>query len=238
MAAPKPVPTGIIGLDEILNGGVPPATALLLYGEPLCGKKPLLMQFVYEGLKTGVPGIFVLTDFGFAEWKQMMEGSGWKLDKFEENGMLQVIDCYSRQYDPTLEDEGIVVYVNGPSDLLGISMQLSSLQEEIAKVSKAHRFGFHSLSTLFETNDTESVFRFMQFITGKCRQAGAISMYVLERGMHEEKQVFTVEHLMNGVLEFSEDKVHVRGVRNAPSSWYHYDITDTGVHIQKSVKLY
>ncbi|MCX6769694.1 MAG: circadian clock protein KaiC, partial [Candidatus Micrarchaeota archaeon] len=44
-------PTGIASLDDILGGGVPTSGNILIYGDPLCGKKPLLMQFIYEGLK-------------------------------------------------------------------------------------------------------------------------------------------------------------------------------------------
>ena len=76
-----------------MGGGLPTQGNVLLFGDPLCGKKPLLMQFIYEGLKMNIPGIFVLTDFGFPEWKAMMGSSGWDTAKFEENGMLQVIDC-------------------------------------------------------------------------------------------------------------------------------------------------
>ncbi len=158
------LPTGIETLDEILNGGLQDGTNLLVYGDPLCGKKPLVMQFVYEGLKKDIPGIFVLTDYGFPEWKAMMESSGWKLAKYEETGMLQVIDCYSKQFNPSLQDEGIVAYVSGPSDLIGVSMQLSTIQDEIMKVSEHHRLAMHSLSSLFEVNEHETVIGFMQFV--------------------------------------------------------------------------
>ena len=79
MASDLLLPTGIKSLDEILGGGLPMAGNVLLDGDPLCGKKPLMMQFVWEGLRMNIPGIFVLTDYGFAEWKTMMESSGWKI---------------------------------------------------------------------------------------------------------------------------------------------------------------
>ena len=225
-------PTGLKMLDRMLGGGMPVAGNLLLYGEPLCGKRPLMMQFVYEGLKMNIPGIFVLTDFGFAEWKAMMEASGWKLAAFEKNGMLQVIDCYSRQFDPALVDEGIVAYVDSPSDLSSISLQLSGLQEQIVQVADHHRLGLHSISSLLETNSPESVFRFLQFITGKFRRSGASALYSLEKGMHDEKYVHMVEHLMDGVLEFSEDKIHVRGIVGASDFWHNYEIAADGIKIK------
>ena len=232
MASDLLLPTGIKSLDEIIGGGLPTQGNVLLFGDPLCGKKPLMMQFIYEGLKMNIPGIFVLTDFGFAEWKGMMESSGWSIAEFEKNGLLQVVDCYSRQFNPSLVDEGIVTYVNGSSDLSAISMQLSSLQDQIVQIAENHRVGFHSISSLLETNSPESVFRFMQFITGKFRRAGCTAMYVVEKGMHEDRHVMMVEHLMDGVIEFSEDKLRVRGLMGASSSWHHYEVGDRGLQIK------
>ena len=226
------LPTGIKSLDEILGGGLPVSGNVMLYGEPLCGKKPLLMQFVYEGLRMNIPGIFVLTDYGFAEWKAMMEGSGWAIEEYEKNGLLQVIDCYSKQFNPALVDEGIVAYVNGASDLSAISMQLSGLQEQIVQIADNHRLGFHSISSLLEVNQPEAVFRFMQFITGKFRRMGTTAMYVMEKGMHEEKHVKMIEHLMDGVVEFQEDKLHCRGLVGASPSWHKYEVSDVGVKVK------
>ena len=232
MASDLLLPTGIASLDEILGGGLPTQGNILLFGDPLCGKKPLLMQFIYEGLKMNIPGVFVLTDFGFPEWKAMMASSGWDTEQFEQNGMLQVIDCYSRQFNPSLVDEGVVTYVNGASDLSAISMQLSSLQDQMAQVAENHRVGFHSVSSLLEANGPDSVFRFMQFVTGKCRRAGCTAMYAVEKGMHDEKDVRMIEHLMDGVAEFSEDKLRIRGLMGASASWHQYEISDSGLRIK------
>ncbi len=232
MASDLVLPTGIKSFDSIIGGGLPVAGNILLYGDPLCGKKPLMMQFVYQGLKMNIPGIFVLTDYGFSEWKTMMQSSGWEIEEYEKSGLLQIIDCYSKQFNPSLVDEGIVTYVNRASDLSAISMHLSSLQDQIIQIADNHRLGFHSISSLLETNRPESVFRFMQFITGKFRRAGATAMYAVEKGMHDEKDVHMAEHLMDGVIEFSEDKLRVRGLMGASSSWHKYEVDEKGVRIK------
>jgi KaiC/GvpD/RAD55 family RecA-like ATPase len=190
------------------------------------------MQFVYEGLRMNMPGIFVLTDFGYPEWRSMMASSGWDISPYERNGLLQVIDCYSKQFNPALEDEGIVTYVDSSGDLSEISMKLSGLQEQIMQVAENHRLGLHSVSSLLETNNASSVFRFMQFVSGKFRRSGASAMYVMEKGMHEEKQVRMMEHLMDGVIEFSEDKLRVRGLMGASQSWHNYELASDGLKIK------
>ncbi|VVB99686.1 Uncharacterised protein [uncultured archaeon] len=111
-------------------------------------------------------------------------------------------------------------------------MQLSGLQDQIVQIADNHRLGFHSISSLLETNSPEAVFRFMQFTTGKFRRAGCTAMYAVEKGMHEEKHVMMVEHLMDGVVEFQEDKLHVRGIMGASPSWHKYEIGDDGLKIK------
>jgi len=225
------LPTGIKTLDKVLGGGLPVAGNVLLVGTPLCGKKPLMMQFLWEGLKMNIPGIFVLTDFGFSEWKTMMGNSGWDISEYEKTGLLQVIDCYSKTFEPGLQDEGIVAYASGAADLSEIALQLTGLQSQITQIADNHRLGMHSLSSLLETNPPDTVYRFLQFITGKFRRSGATAMYSLEKGMHDERQEMMVEHLMDCVIEFKEDTLRIRGLVGVPSSWHEYSVGETGLHI-------
>ncbi|MCX6769695.1 MAG: hypothetical protein NT051_03375, partial [Candidatus Micrarchaeota archaeon] len=134
--------------------------------------------------------------------------------------------------DPSLEDSGIVTYVDSSSGFSEISMALSGLQEQIMQVSDNHRLGIHSLSSLIEANPPESVYRFMQFVTGKFRRSGASAFYVMEKGMHDEKHVRMIEHLMDGVIEFSEDKLRVRGLMGSSTSWHKYEIGNDGIKIK------
>ena len=56
----KKAKTGINGLDEILEGGLPRGRPTLLYGGPGCGKTVLAMEFVCNGARQfGEPGLFV-----------------------------------------------------------------------------------------------------------------------------------------------------------------------------------
>ena len=41
-----------------------------------------------------------------------------------------------------------------------------------------------------------------------------------------------VESLMDGVLEFSEDKLRVRGLMGASNFWYNYEIGEEGLKIK------
>lgn len=58
MTLPK-TPSGVQGLDEILNGGLPLGRSTLVAGGPGTGKSIVGLQFLAEGARRGEPGIFV-----------------------------------------------------------------------------------------------------------------------------------------------------------------------------------
>src|SRR5512143_3854830 len=54
------VPTGIKGLDEILNGGLPKGRPTLVCGGPGCGKTLLAMEFLARGaIEYDEPGVYM-----------------------------------------------------------------------------------------------------------------------------------------------------------------------------------
>jgi KaiC/GvpD/RAD55 family RecA-like ATPase len=53
------VKTGIAGLDEMLNGGIPAGRHVALYGGPGSGKTSFCFEFLYQGAKMGEPGLYI-----------------------------------------------------------------------------------------------------------------------------------------------------------------------------------
>ena len=59
----KALSTGIQGLDELLNGGIPEGRVVLIVGGPGSGKTTLASQFLYKGISDyNENGIFVSLD--------------------------------------------------------------------------------------------------------------------------------------------------------------------------------
>lgn len=53
------VKTGISGLDEMLNGGIPEGRHVALYGGPGSGKTSFGFEFLYRGAKMGEKGLYI-----------------------------------------------------------------------------------------------------------------------------------------------------------------------------------
>jgi KaiC/GvpD/RAD55 family RecA-like ATPase len=92
----KRVPTGIPGLDELIEGGFVQGNVILLAGDTGTGKSTFAMQYLYNGATLyKEPGIYI----SFEEKKdQIMKNCqryGWDLKKLEEEKKITIL-----QYPP------------------------------------------------------------------------------------------------------------------------------------------
>jgi circadian clock protein KaiC len=77
-------PTGIAGLDEITEGGLPRGRPTLVCGGAGCGKTMLAAEFLVRGaLEHGEPGVFMMFEENAAELTQNMRSLGFDLDKLQ-----------------------------------------------------------------------------------------------------------------------------------------------------------
>ncbi|GLC25616.1 ATPase domain-containing protein [Roseisolibacter agri] len=72
--------TGVVGLDEILGGGLPVNHLYLLDGEPGTGKTTLALQFLLAGRARGERGLYVTLSESRAELQEVAASHGWSLD--------------------------------------------------------------------------------------------------------------------------------------------------------------
>ena len=72
--------TGISGLDDILQGGLPKGHLYLFEGEPGAGKTTLGMHFLLAGVAAGESGLYVTLSETAKELTEVAESHGWSLD--------------------------------------------------------------------------------------------------------------------------------------------------------------
>jgi circadian clock protein KaiC len=82
-------PTGIAGLDEVLDGGLPRGRPTIVTGRAGCGKTLLSMEFLVHGAREfGEPGIFVSFEESPQELVQNMVSLGFDVAGLEQQGKL------------------------------------------------------------------------------------------------------------------------------------------------------
>ena len=73
------VSTGISGLDDVLNGGLPRGHFFLVEGEPGAGKTTLGLQFLMAGRDRGEPVLYVTLSESEREIQKVARSHGWSL---------------------------------------------------------------------------------------------------------------------------------------------------------------
>ena len=89
-AVPK-IPTGIEGLDTILDGGVPEGGLTLLSGGPGSGKTILGLEFLVRGAMNGRPGILLTFEEREEALRRYGDALGWDIQGLEKEGRLALI---------------------------------------------------------------------------------------------------------------------------------------------------
>ncbi|HET9940070.1 MAG TPA: circadian clock protein KaiC [Candidatus Eisenbacteria bacterium] len=130
-------PTGIDGLDEITNGGLPRGRPTLVAGGPGCGKTLLGIEFVVRGiLRYGEPGVILALEERAEDLVRNVRSLGYDLDALVEEGKL-VVDYV--QVDPFEIEE------NGEYDLEGLFLRLGDAIDSVG----AKRVSLDTLEVLF-----------------------------------------------------------------------------------------
>jgi circadian clock protein KaiC len=75
--------TGIVGLDDVLAGGLARGRLFLLEGSPGTGKTTIALQFLLTGAAAGERGLYITLSETEHELRASAESHGWSLDGLE-----------------------------------------------------------------------------------------------------------------------------------------------------------
>lgn len=229
------VKTGISRLDDLLLGGIPFGSNVSIYGPAYVGKEIIVNIFMAEGLKKGIPIIWVITDKMPSDIREEMKFVLPSYEEYEKLGLVKYVDAYSRSMGSE-EEEPNATYIQDSTDHEAILRSVDQLAKEIKTKHPYYRLAFRSISTLIAYMDPTVVFKFLQPFAGRRKRDKAVSMYILEKGMHEEQEIQTISSVMDGSVEFKVEQLKsffsVRGVCDVQSrAWIRYTYSKQSVSI-------
>jgi KaiC/GvpD/RAD55 family RecA-like ATPase len=230
-AREKRVPTGVRRLDDLLFGGLPTGSQVLLNGPAHSGKEILARLFVAEGLKRGIPTIWVVTDKSYTQIRDEMVALLPSYRELEGRGMVRYVDLYSRALGVTQSEPGVRLFQTSDRGVLDqLSQAVNAFSQELKERAASYRLVFESVSTVTAYLDTTAMFRFLQPFTGRRRLDGAAAYYNIETGMHTDSDVETLEHMVDGSVNLKLDQLKmflsVRGITDVQSrDWVGYTFT-------------
>ncbi|MHA1266486.1 MAG: ATPase domain-containing protein [Candidatus Helarchaeota archaeon] len=149
----KRIETGIPGLDELLNGGLPQGRSILLTGGAGTGKSIFAAQFLYKGITDfDENGILVTLEEPADVIRENMRTLGWNFKKLEDENRLTIIDAAPIRFKSVADGQTSYKLAHSPHPILGDRefgiQDITSLIHEYRRKINAKRLVFDSLTTL------------------------------------------------------------------------------------------
>lgn len=195
MSASEPpvakVPTGVAGLDEMLEGGFPRGHVVLVTGLPGTGKTCLALQFLLAGAQQGEKGVFLSLEEDVPALVTSAKQFGWPVDEAMKAGTFTIL-----RLDPK-ETHQNLTRIRG------------ELTKELAATG-ARRIVVDSVSLLNMLSDDETGRRNTLFaLSAACRASGATTILTAEADPRYP------EVSRDGLSEYVADGVVVLGYSTA-----------------------
>lgn len=189
-------PTGVPGLDEILNGGLPRGRSTLVAGTAGSGKTVMSLQFLAAGVRNfGQHGVCVTFEETPEDLVRNVGSFGWGLNQMIAEGKVAMVDV---SFDPGQE-----VVQAGHFDLTAL---MARIEAAVRKVG-AQRVILDAVGSLFARfGDSGIIRQGLHNILGGLRQLDVTTLITMER-TEEDGAIGRF-----GVEEFVADNVMV--VRN------------------------
>jgi len=163
--------TGIPGLDEITEGGLPKGRPTLICGSAGCGKTLLSMEFLVRGAtQYNEPGVFMCFEEKAEELATNIASLGFDLKKLEKEKKISIdhVHIERREIEET-----------GEYDLDGLFIRLGHAIDSI----KAKRVVLDTIETLFGGLSNDAILRSeLKRLFGWLKEKGVTAIITGERG--------------------------------------------------------
>jgi circadian clock protein KaiC len=138
--------SGILGLDEITEGGLPKGRPTLICGSAGCGKTLFAMEFLVHGAEIGEPGVFVSFEETQKELEENFGSLGVDIKSLVEQDKLLVEYIYLERSE---------IEETGEFDLEGLFIRLAYAVKKLG----AKRIVLDTLEALFSGLPNEFILR-------------------------------------------------------------------------------
>jgi len=235
------VETGIVGLDNILSGGIPKGRTILVSGPAGSGKSTFGLHFLYHGIVAGgESGIFISFDEHPTHVREECLNFGWNLSELEKEDLLVLIDGFSPRAGVSTNEK-----YQTPVDVDELITQLV----EIIDKTSAERVVIDSITALALSMETEQQIRRQilklsavmsslectTILTSEMRD-GVVSRFGVEEFMSQGVIVLNYEFQNNVAIR----SLNIRKMRGLKHEMVErpFEITSTGIKVYSEEQFY
>ncbi|MCX6658056.1 MAG: RAD55 family ATPase [Euryarchaeota archaeon] len=203
------VPSGIPGLDALLQGGFPTNSTLALRAEPSNPAEYFEQQFIAEGLKHGFPAVYCCLSRPAASVIRSLKHQGFDVLEQVANDQLVFLDCYSMHkrtstmgVDQAIQNK--IISVTEVDDERALQDGLASAVERIPNL-KGLRAVCESVPGTLTTKSAVEIMRWGRKAFGDLRAFETLTLHTFPVGIREE--LFGImAHDFDGIIEIREER--------------------------------
>ena len=194
--------SGIQGLDEITEGGLPKGRPTLICGSAGCGKTMFAMQFLVEGAQNDEPGLFVSFEETQEELEKNFASLGLDLKKLEEQKKFAVEYIYMERSE---------IEETGEFDLEGLFIRLAYAVKQIG----AKRIVLDTIEAIFSGLPNEFILRAeLRRLFAWVKTNGLTAIITGERGENTLTRYGLEEYVADCVILLDNPVVNKISTRN------------------------
>jgi circadian clock protein KaiC len=135
----RKIKSGIGGLDNLIDGGIPEGSIIIVSGTPGTGKTIMGLQFLNEGARNGEMGIYVSFEQSREDLLKQASQFGWDFEALEKKNMLRIFTMWPSSFDEVMAKIFKALYYK-PKRLVVDSITT------IAYTMKDNREAFHKMA--------------------------------------------------------------------------------------------
>lgn len=217
------VSTGVDGLDDLINGGVPKKNTVLISGEAGAGKTTFCNQFLWDGLQNGENCMFISFEEPPEQIKEEASLFGWDFDKYDDEFTIKGKEPFKQKGEEIFWFRDELEAKNIERLALDSTSILSLYHEDPYEIRK----NLYELIKTIKETDTTAV------LTAESPGEGQITRYDVVQ--------YVVDGLImlyfTGVGEKGYRSLQVRKMRKSKISTEtsSFEITDNGIEIKESM---
>lgn len=237
------IKTGIEGLDDVLGGGLPDGSLILLIGVPGSHYETFARQILYNhALKDGKVAYYIV-ETSSLDVMEDMSVYKWDLHELIEKGSWLFINLLT----PDLQELAELSPSKTPEARVVLSQTLTTMKRDfLARVKEGMWTGSH-VSHLVLRYDFRDVLDAILYMRLVIRQYAGLHFILVPTGVHEEQKINALKHLADGVFEFSmqergreyEGFFTVTKLRKTihRTKAHSFLISDKGIYIERAERI-
>ena len=187
------IPSGVKGLDELLDGGIPVDSWLLLIINVNTDRFRIISPFLKAGLENNEGIIFCNVLKSVQEIRKLFEYYGINISKYESKGQIVFVNSYSK----VVNDKNVFNVSSG--DYFELSCTINTAMAQLSNWNNIRAVCPSTGDALFTLNK-ESVFKFANSRREMRSKFSSVSLHTLIKGTRDDLIESLTLHA-DGVIE-------------------------------------